>query len=236
MTDAPIHALIISPHPADTDFGIAGLATRWLREGKELVYVICTNGDKGSSHAHIPPEKLAEIRKNEQLAAAEVLGIKNIIFLPHADLSLEYTPELKKELLRLVLTYRPTVVATCDPFDHKYISNPDHRTLGRAVMDVVWPMCLAPNSYVDLQAEGLKLHKVQELLLWGPAEPNYYVDITDIFEHKLKAVRCYESQVGPDGNAPDFDQFLTDMATTAGKAIGCKYAEAFHREEVLQRL
>jgi LmbE family N-acetylglucosaminyl deacetylase len=103
-------------------------------------------------------------------------------------------------------------------------------------MDVVWPMCLAPNSYRDLIAEGLQMHKVQEMLLWETEEPTQYNDISDIYDLKMKAVNCHQSQIGPNGNAPDFPDMLKEMATTAGKAIGCQWGEAFHQIDVLQRL
>jgi LmbE family N-acetylglucosaminyl deacetylase len=230
------YALIIAPHPADPDFGIGGTATKWVREGKQVVYVICTNGDKGTSDPDIIPEEMAKIREQEQTKAAGIIGINNVVFLQHPDLGLEETHHLKKELLKLILTYRPTIVATCDPYNPKYISNPDHRALGRSVLDVVWPMCLAPNSYRDLLEEGLQLHKVQEMLLWETIEPNYYRDISDTFNLKMKAVNCHQSQIGPHGNAPDFPDILTEMAKSAGKVIGCQWGEAFHRIEVLQRL
>jgi LmbE family N-acetylglucosaminyl deacetylase len=232
----PIHALIFAPHPADPDFGIGGTAAKWVREGKQVVYVICTNGNTGTSDPSILPEEMTEIREQEQTKAAGILGINKVIFLGHQDLGLEYTPGLKKDILKLILTYRPMIVATCDPYNRKYMSNPDHRVLGMAVMDVVWPMCLAPNSYRDLIAEGLQMHKVQEMLLWETEEPTRYNDISDVYDLKMKAVNCHQSQIGPDGNAPDFPDMLKEMATTAGKAIGCQWGEAFHQTDVLQRL
>src|SRR5512143_1020856 len=105
MQNSAIHAMVISPHPADPEFGIGGTCARWLREGKEVVYVICTNGDKGTSDPDIRPEQLAGIREQEQLKAAGLIGIKNVVFLRHPDLGLEDTPALKKELLKLILTH-----------------------------------------------------------------------------------------------------------------------------------
>jgi len=231
-----VHALIIAPHPADPDFGIGGTAAKWIREGKQVVYVVCTNGNTGTSNLDILPDEMTEIREREQTEAAGIIGISNVIFLGHQDLGLEEVHNLKKELLKLILTYRPTIVATCDPYNPKYISNPDHRCLGRAVLDAVWPMCLAPNSYRDLLEEGLQMHKVQEMLLWETIEPNQYRDISDTFDLKMKAIDCHQSQIGPNGNAPDFLDMLTDMAKSAGKAINCQWGEAFHQIDVLQRL
>jgi len=236
LKNEAIHAMIFSPHPADPEFGIGGTVARWTREGKDVVYVVCTNGDKGTSDPELMPDELAKIREQEQLKAARMLGVRDVIFLHHPDLGLEDTPEFKKEILRLILMYRPVIVATCDPYNPKYISNPDHRVLGRVVLDVVWPMALAPNTYRDLLKQGFQLHKVKEMLLWQAGEPNYYSDISDTFDIKMSAAHCHQSQIGAQGNNPEFAKFLTETAKTAAKAANYQWGEAFNRIEVLQRL
>lgn len=235
MKNDPVHLLAISPHPADPDFGIAGTVAQWTRQGKSVVYVIATNGDKGSSDPDLLPEVLAATREKEQLAAARLIGVKEVVFLRHPDQGLEDEVSFRKEILRLILTYRPEVVATCDPNFPPYISNRDHRVCGRVVLDAVWPTAQAPNTYRDLLAQGLGLHRVKEILLWGAASPNVRYDITKTFDLKMKACRIHQSQIGPQGN-PDFDARLVSTAGTIGKADGFAYAEAFYRIEVLQRL
>ncbi|MFC1920205.1 PIG-L deacetylase family protein [Chloroflexota bacterium] len=236
MSDKAVHMLVFSPHPIDTEWGIGGTVARMAKEGKEVVYVIATNGDKGHMDPDILPEKLAEIREKEQLAAAKILGVKEVVFLRHPDLGLEYTLDFRTELLRLIFKYRPHTVATCDPYQHvRYMTNRDHRILGRIVLDAVWPTALAPNTYRDLLEEGYKTHLVQEILLWMTKEPNFYSDITDTFETKLAAFKCHPSQTG-DPVLPEFADRIRESAANSGKKLGCKYAEAFYREEVLQRL
>ena len=102
--------MAIAPHPLDNDMGLGGTVARWTREGKEVIYVICTNGDKASSDPDVKPEELSLVRKQEQQAAAKILGVKEVIFLGHPDLGLEYTTEFRKELLVLMLKYRPEIV------------------------------------------------------------------------------------------------------------------------------
>jgi len=234
MLESPIYALAISPHPFDNDWGMAGTVARWILEGKEVVYVICTNGDKASSNPAWKAEDLARTREQEQVAAAQVLGVKEVIFLRHPDLGLEYTPEFRKELLRLILKYRPEIVTTCDPFFMPYMSSPDHRVTGRAVLDAVWPFALAPNTYRDLMEEGLSLHRVRQVLLWATGQTNCSYDITATFEAKLKAVRCHQTQVSvlPLG----WYQRLVERHKVAAKGTSHELAEAFQRIEVLQRL
>ena len=235
MKNEAAYALIFSPHPSDPEFGIGGTVAHWTREGKNVIYVVCTDGDKGTSDPALMPDKLAKIREQEQLKAARMLGVKDVIFLHHPDLGLEDTLKFRKEILRLILMYRPYIVATCDPYYEKYASNRDHRVLGRVVLDVVWPMALAPNTYRDLLKQGFQLHKVKEIYLWQPAEPNYYCDITDTYEIKMAASHCHESQIGAQGN-PEFVEKLVELAKMAGKAKGYQWGEAFYRIEVLQRL
>ena len=235
MSYEPVQLLVISPHPADPEFGIGGTVARWTRQGKSVIEVIATNGDKGSSDPDLMPEVLAKTREQEQLTAARMIGVKDVIFLRHPDQGLEDEPVLRKEILRLILTYRPEVVATCDPYNPLYISNRDHRVIGRVVLDAVWPTAQAPNTYRDLLAQGLQLHRVKEILLWAAAQPNIRYDISDTFDIKMKACRIHQSQIGPQGN-PDFDKRLVETAGTVGKTENFKYAEAFHRIEVPQRL
>ena len=235
MTQEPIHLLVISPHPADPEFGIGGTVAKWTQQGKTVVQVICTNGDKGSSDPDLKPEVLAKTRKREQLAAAKLIGVQKVVFLDHADQGLEDEPSFRKEVLKMILTYRPQVVATCDPTSPPYFSNRDHRVCGRVVMDAVWPTAQAPNTYRHLLEQGLKLHRVKEMLLWGAAQHNCIYDITDTYETKMKACRIHQSQIGPQGN-PDFDARLVETAVTVGRPQNYKYAEAFHWLPVLQRL
>jgi LmbE family N-acetylglucosaminyl deacetylase len=208
---------------------------RWSQQGKTIVYVIATNGDKGSSDPDLLPEVLARSREEEQLTASRMIGVREVVFLRHPDQGLEDEPSFRNEILRLILTYRPQVVATCDPNNPPYISNRDHRVCGRVVLDAVWPSAQAPNTYRHLLAQGLGLHRVKEVLLWGAASANIRYDISDTFELKMKACRIHQSQIGPQGN-PDFDARLVATAGTVGKLEDYRYAEAFHRIEVPQRL
>ena len=133
-----LYAMVISPHADDAEYGISGTVARWTHEGKEVIYVVCTNGNKGSNDPKMKPEKLAEIREQEQLAAAKLLGVKEVIFLRHEDQSLEDTPEFRKEIVRLIRTHRPEIIATSDPY-RRYIWHHDHRITGQVVLDAVFP-------------------------------------------------------------------------------------------------
>jgi LmbE family N-acetylglucosaminyl deacetylase len=234
MISNSVYMLAIAPHPFDNDWGIAGTVARLVREKKDVVYVVCTNGDKGTSDPAIKVQELAKTRQQEQSAAAKILGVKETVFLGYPDLGLEYTPAFRQEILRLILKYRPEIVVTCDPTFSPLMSNPDHRVAGRVVLDAVWPYALAPNTFPELTAEGFQLHKVKEVWLWQTETPNFRSDISDTWEIKLQAVKCHQSQVGV--LASGWEGRTYERAVQAAQGEKFKAAEPFHRFEVLQRL
>ena len=62
MLDKAVYAMAVAPHPADNEFALAGTVARWIGEGKDVVYVVCTNGDKGTSDPDMKPEELVKYR------------------------------------------------------------------------------------------------------------------------------------------------------------------------------
>jgi LmbE family N-acetylglucosaminyl deacetylase len=204
---------------------------RWAKEGKEIVYVVCTNGDKGTGDANMKAEEVAKIREREQLAAAKLLGVREVIFLRHPDQGLEDTPEFRKELVRLIRMYRPETVVTADPY-RRYIWHRDHRITGRVTLDAVFPYARDRLAYPDLLEEGLAPHKVREVLLWASEDPNYRSDITGTFDMKVAALRCHESQIGR-VPSPELEKWLRQRQEEMAEGEDFELAEAFHREEIL---
>ena len=224
--------MVISPHADDAEGGCGGTVAKWIKEGKSVVYVLCTNGDKGTSDPAIKPEQLASTREKEQLAAAEVLGVREVIFLRHPDQGLEETPEFRKELVRLIRAYRSDTVITVDPY-RKYIWHRDHRITGQVVLDAVFPYARDLYAYPDLNEEGLEPFKVKEVLLWASEEPNYNIDITDVFDIKVRALRCHESQVGA---APlvEMEKRIKERSRMYAENEDYELAESFHRVELFR--
>lgn len=232
MNSENAHVMVVTPHPDDAEFGVAGTVAHWVRNGKDVVYVVCTNGDKGTNDSGIDPKELAKIRENEQLAAAEVLGVKDVVFLRYPDQGLEDTPEFRRNLVRLIRTYRPQTVVTADPY-RRYIWHRDHRITGQVTLDAVFPYARDYLSYPDLIEEGLIPHKVREILFWASEDINFHSDITDTFDLKLTALRCHRSQVGqipPE----ELEKRLRKRHSMLAEGMGFELAEAFHREEIWQ--
>lgn len=222
--------MVITPHPDDAEFGVAGSVVHWVRKGKSVIYIVCTNGDKGTSDINTKPDELVRIRQQEQLAAAKLLGVREVIFLCHPDQALEDTPEFRKEIVRLIRIYQPEIVVTADPY-RRYIWHRDHRIAGQVVLDAIFPYARDYLSYPDLLEEGLYPHKVKEVLLWASEDPNYRLDITDTFNIKMAALRCHKSQVG-NRLSPKLKKWLTQRAKEMAKGQDFELAEAFHRVEI----
>ncbi|MFC1992704.1 PIG-L deacetylase family protein [Chloroflexota bacterium] len=224
--------MVVTPHPDDAEFGVAGTVVHWTSEGKDVIYVVCTNGDKGTSDPHMKPNELARIREEEQLAAAKLLGVREVIFLRHPDQTLEDTPEFRKEIVRLIRMYKPETVVTADPY-RRYIWHRDHRITGRVTLDAIFPYARDFLSYPDLLEEGLQPHEVKEVLLWGAEEPNYRTNITDTFDIKMAALRCHKSQTG-DNPATGLKERLTERHKMLAQGEDYELAEAFYRVELQQ--
>ena len=231
MKQTPAQVMVVTPHPDDAEYGVAGTVVRWVSQGKEIVYVVCTNGDKGTSDARVKPEELAKTREEEQIAAADLLGVREVIFLRHPDQGLEDTPEFRKEIVRLIRTYRPETVVTADPY-RRYIWHRDHRITGQVTLDAIFPYARDIFSYPDLTKEGLDPHKVKEVLLWGTEDVNYRSDITKTFDVKLSALRCHKSQVG---HIPlqELEERLRERHRSLAQGEEYELAEGFHRVEIL---
>ena len=222
------NVIVVMPHPDDVESRMGGTVARWTREGKEVIYVVCTNGDKGTNDPNIKPEELARVREQEQLAAAEILGVREVIFLRHPDQSLEDTPEFRKEIVRLIRMYRPETVVTVDSYG-RYRDHRDHRIAMRVTLDAVFPYASTTHAYPDLLEQGLQPHRVKEVLICGTLDPNYYIDITDTIDVKIAALRCHKSQVG---DRPEIDERMRQRAKMSAEGQDYELGEAFHREEI----
>jgi LmbE family N-acetylglucosaminyl deacetylase len=192
--------MAIYAHPDDPEFFSGGTLIKWGLEGKELIYVLVTSGDKGTDDPQMTGPRLMAIREAEQRAAAAHAGAKTLIFLRYADGELEPTLGLRRVLTRLIRQHKPDIVVTNDPTTrwsaNGGINHPDHRAIGDATLDAVYPSARDRFTFVELwRDEGLEPHKVKQVYLSGTLDPNAKVDITSVFEKKLAAIYEHKSQV-----------------------------------------
>jgi LmbE family N-acetylglucosaminyl deacetylase len=225
----PADVLIVAPHADDAEFGIAESVAKWTKAGKQVVYVICSNGEKGTSDPSITEEMLTEIRRREQFEAAKVLGVREVIFLGYPDQGIEDTPEFRKNIVKQIRTFQPYLVATTDPY-RKYLWHRDHRMTGVTTLDAIYPFARDHLAYPDLYKEGYLPHKGKEVWTWGTDEPNYWSNVTDTWKTKIAALRCHKSQV--EKNLDQVREWVTERAVAMAAGKDYKYAEAFHRIEI----
>jgi LmbE family N-acetylglucosaminyl deacetylase len=232
MTENKADILVFTPHPDDAEFGTSGTVAKLTQQGKKVVYIVCTNGDKGTEDTNVLPEDLAKIREKEQLAAAKVLGVEEVIFLRYPDQGMEDTPEFRKELVRYIRAYRPEIVITADPY-RRYIWHRDHRIVGRVVMDAIFPYARDVWAYPDFMDKGLVPHKVKEVWLWAPEDQdiNFRSDITETFEIKVRALSCHKSQIKEPFKS-EMEKWLCKRAKDMAEGESFKLAEGFHRVEI----
>lgn len=224
--------MVITPHPDDAEFGASGTVAKLTQEGKSVAYVVVTNGDKGTDDINVLPQDLVKIREKEQLAAAKILGVGEVIFLRYPDQTLEDTPKFRKEIVRHIRTHKPEIIITADPY-RRYLWHRDHRIVGRVVLDAVFPYARDIWAYPDLAEEGILPHKVKEVWLWAPEDQdiNFRSDITKTFDLKVKALRCHKSQIKEPFKS-EMEKWLCQRAEDMAEGEKFKLAEGFHRVEI----
>ncbi len=223
-------ALVVAAHPDDPDFGAGGTAALWSRDGWEFYYLVCTDGSKGTSDPEMTAERLVPLRREEQRAAARVLGVRDCFFLDHVDGELTVNRTLLGEIVWHIRKLKPHAVFThnLDVIQRNaFINHSDHRAAGQTTVDAVYPTARDFLNFPEHIAEGLSTHNVRELYLWGADDSNYEVDITDVLEQKIQGLIEHHSQFG---GREGFVQFVRER----WKNESGRYVERFQRVELVR--
>ncbi len=189
--------LVVTAHPDDVDFGVAGSVATWTAAGIDVAYCVVTDGDAGGFDPAVPRSEIAGIRRAEQLAAAATVGVHDVTFLAYPDGRLMPSLELRRDISRVIRRVRPDRVITQSPdrvWERIYASHPDHLVAGEAAVCAVYPDARNPFAHPELLEEGYEPHTVGQLWLMATAKRNRYVDVTDTFDKKLAALRSHVSQ------------------------------------------
>ncbi len=223
--------LVISAHPDDSDFGASGTIAQWVKKGIEVAYVFCTNGDQGGEESGFTKEEMPAIRQREQRAAGAVIGVSDITFLNYIDGNLEATLGLRKDLVRQIRISQPDRMVCQSPernWDRIGASHPDHLAAGESAIQAVYPDARNPFAFTDLlEKEGLQPWRVKEVWVTAFANPDHFVDITDTFDLKIKALQAHASQTSHNENLETMVREWGERnAAAAGFAQG-RIAEAF---------
>jgi len=232
LDDAEIaRVLCITAHPDDVDFAVAGTIARWTEAGIEVTYCVVTDGDAGGFDERFPRAEMPALRRAEQVAAAKCVGVHDVRFLGYPDGQVEPTLALRRDLARVIRQVRPDRVVCPSP-ERNYvrigIGHPDHRAVGSAALDAVYPDARNPFAFPELrEQESLTAWIVREVWIAGGAPPNHYVDVTETFPRKMAALRAHESQTSHLEDLPErLRGRLAEAARQAGLPDG-RLAEGF---------
>ncbi len=223
--------LVVVAHPDDLDFGAAGTIATWTDAGLEVSYCVLTDGDAGGFDPDVPRSAIGGIRQAEQRAAAKELGVDDVVFLGYPDGQLVVSLELRRDISRVIRQRRPQRILLQSPernWERIYASHPDHLAAGEAALCAVYPDARNPFTHLELAAEGLEAWTVGETWVMSTGQAaNRYVDVTDVFDRKISALRAHVSQTGHMHDLEDrLRMWLTMNAEAAGFAEG-RLAEAF---------
>ncbi len=226
---APVDLLAIGPHRDDVELLCGGVLVKHGRRGHRTGILDLTQGEMGTRGS-------AALRAAEAEQAAAVLGVALRRNLELPDAGIENTAETRRRLARVLRELRPRVVIAPAPRGR----HPDHRVAAQLVRDACF---LAGLAKLDPGTPPHRPTKVLHAIAYreDPVKPTFVADITEEFETKLAAIRCYASQfdgttqageVYPNGE-PLYD-IVRHQAAHYGSLIRCRYGEPFLTTETMR--
>ena len=225
MEETPRRVMLVTPHPDDAEGGCGGTVGRWIANGAIVSYVMCTNGDKGSGDPDMTMDRLPIVREHEQLEAARVLGVSEVVFLRHPDGALEDNRLFRGEVVREIRRFKPEVVMCTDPVRTKSHTHRDHRVSGQVTVDAVCTYAWRPLYYPEhALMQGLEPHTVGAVYFWGSEQPNTFLDIAETIELKIKTLSRHVSQLS---DPERVGEFVYRHAQRMGELSNLTYAEGF---------
>jgi LmbE family N-acetylglucosaminyl deacetylase len=225
--DVPGCVLAVAAHPDDLEFSCAGTLALWAKQGTQVVYLICTSGEAGFDRPGLSREERIAIREGEQRAAAEILGVHEVVFLREPDGLLQPTLALRRKIVREIRRVQPDTVLCWDPavlwINNSMVNHPDHRAAAQATVDAVFPSAGLIYLHEDFAGEGLSPCKPDRLFIFRFNGGDSFTDIGETIDLKITALKKHKSQV----KDWDPEPFIRKTAERQGKAGGIRYAEAF---------
>ena len=226
---SPVHILAIAAHRDDIELTCGGTLIKAAKLGQRTAILDLTQGEMGTRGS-------AALRGAEADRAAEVLGVSARETLGLPDAGIENTPATREAIARVIRRFAPRVVIA-PALEGRH---PDHRITAQLVRDACFVAGLAK---VAPEVPKHRPHKIMHTLTHRQdfVRPTFVVDISDEFEQKMSAVRCYASQfdgatqageVYPTGE-PLYD-VVTHYAATYGALIRTRYGEPFFTTEMMR--
>jgi len=220
--------MAIAAHPDDIESWCAGTLAQAVDQGATVHLLLVTSGEHGSSDPQRHAHEVEAQRENEARKAAEILSLAEVVFLRYPDGDVEDTKAFRADIVAWIRRWQPAIVFTHDP-EHPspaYLCHRDHRIVGRAALDAVYPLARDHLAFAEQMQAGLKPHKVGEVWLFASSNAATYVDITAGFERKLAARLAHASQT-PDPAA--LSAGWRARSAAIGSDADLALAEAFTR-------
>ncbi len=187
--------LAIQPHYDDNDIPAGGTIAALAQTGIEVVYLTCTDDQKGVIDETWSFEEAEARLRKDQAEAAKILGVKRQYWLGYPDAGEYNYFELRRNIMRVMRIENPDCVLTVDPW-LAYELHTDHIITGKAAAEAAL-LCdlkrIKTDSEVDAAYEP---HEIKCVAFYGSQYPNTIFDISSTLEKKLQAVRCYHAQFG----------------------------------------
>jgi LmbE family N-acetylglucosaminyl deacetylase len=220
--------MAIAAHPDDIESWCAGTLAQAIDQGAAVRLLLVTSGEHGSSDGEKQAHEIAAQREDEARKAAEILGLAKVVFLRYPDGDVEDTHALRADLVAWIRRWQPNILFTHDPEQPypPYLCHRDHRIVGRAALDAVYPLARDHLAFAEQVHAGLRPHKVGEVWLFASNAAESYVDITAGFERKIAARLAHVSQT------PDPAALVAGWqarSASIGKPVNLALAEAFTR-------
>ena len=222
-------ALCVVAHPDDMEFGAAAAVARWTGQGKDVAYCMVTSGEAGIDSMH--PDECRRVREAEQIASAEIVGVRVVQFLGEPDGILEYGVPLRRAIAAAVRSYRPDIVVTGnfrDTWGGRNLNQSDHIAVGKAVVDAVRD---AGNRWVFPEQLDGPLEPwggVQAVWAFGSPRATHAVDTTETFDAGVASLEAHAAYIeGLGWEHFDPREFLEGMARQTGQRLGVAFAAPF---------
>jgi len=225
--------LAIGVHPDDIELGCSGTIINEINNGKKVGIVDLTQGELGTRGS-------VESRYTEAANAAAIMGVHVRENLKMADGFFKNDETHQRLLIHAIRKYQPEIILANVLHDR----HPDHGRAGQLITTAAFLSGLMRIETLDGNNKSQErwrpkyvLHYIQD---WYH-EPDLLIDISEVFDQKMKTIEAYSSQFystastekGPETyiSTPDFLESLTARARMFGKRIGVKFAEGFITEK-----
>ncbi|NUT42967.1 MAG: PIG-L family deacetylase [Thermoactinospora sp.] len=228
MPDDWQRALAIVAHPDDLEYGCAAAIAGWTGAGKQVAYLLATRGEAGIDT--LEPDKAGPLREQEQRASAAVVGVDVVEFLDHADGVIQYGTRLRADLAAAIRRHRPELVITLnhhDTWGGTAWNTPDHRDLGRAVLDAAGD---AGNRWIFPGEGGEPWNGVRWVAVAASPQATHAVDVTDTLELGVRSLvehRAYIEALTDQDPEEYARELLTGFATRSAERFGGRPAVTF---------